>query len=202
VKVLSLFISLLLSFNLMAADVGENRLSRLVDDLQFSLTVEWDQKDKEAFNKINDEFRQKIEAMVQEEGISKAELIKLLEARVSNNKLMDELQIRIQLMSANPTSSEVFALFQEMKSSLYGQGASWNGEVVMVSSLALVMIVFTIIWIRDVMKLSRSCADEGGHEVTTQENCGIRTVCVNYGTSYCHEYQEMYKCDEKTQCVM
>jgi hypothetical protein len=202
VKIVTIFISLLLSFNLMAASTGENRLSHLIDDLQFSLTVEWDQKDKEAFNKINDEFRQKIEAMVQEDGISKAELINLLEARVSNKKLMDEMQIRIKLMSANPTSSEIFSLFQEMKSSLYRQGASWNGEAVMVSSLVLVMIVFTIIWIRDVIKMTRSCADEGGHEVTTQENCGIRSVCVSYGDNYCYEYQEMYKCDEKTKCVM
>lgn len=202
VKVLSIVITLLLSFNLVAATPGAGRLSTLVDDFQFALTVEWDQKDKVAFETINEEFRQKLNLIVQEEGISKTELMKFLETKVRNKKLLDEMQLRIQLMSQNPTSSEIQSLFNDMKSSIYGQGASWVGEVAFVTGWVILAVIFIVYLVKTLKEDSMTCADKGGQEFTTQSNCGVRSVCVSSGENYCYEYQDQYKCDYTTDCVM
>lgn len=200
-KILSLLLSLMISFNLFASENSGKLLSQLVDNYQYALTVEWDQKDKVAFQKINEEFRSEVVKVIQHEGMSKKDLSQFVEARITNKKVLNDLQTKIQQMPSEPTASEIYSLFQDTKSSLYSQGASWNGDVVLTVGATLLSIALLTFMVTSIIKGLKTCESEGGHEVTTQTNCGIRSVCVDYGQNYCHAYQEQYACDEKVECI-
>lgn len=199
-RIIAFVLSLMISFNLCASETGVRALSHLVDEYHYSLTVEWDQQDKAAFKKINDEYRVQIEQLLQKESISKEELTQFYEARVQDKKVLEGLKAQLAQLPANPSSDELFAFFQNSKA-LYSQGASWVGDVLIVAGAGLFVIGFLYFIISAIIEAGKTCEDEGGTTVVTEVNCGIRSVCVSYGESYCYAYQDKYQCDEKKECV-
>ena len=90
-KSLALFV-LMLSFQSMAtAPVNHlNELRAAFDRLNFSIQVEWDQKDKMFYNAKVSEFKKTVQAL-QEKGLTNAELIEFIKRNVKDKNIAGDV---------------------------------------------------------------------------------------------------------------
>ncbi|MFL5785777.1 MAG: hypothetical protein ACJ76H_14260, partial [Bacteriovoracaceae bacterium] len=68
-KLFSLLLVLCFSVNVMASSTSG--LERAMDDYQFALTVEWDQKDQAVYQAKTDAFFAEMAKMIADEGLTK-----------------------------------------------------------------------------------------------------------------------------------
>lgn len=148
-KFFSWLLCLCLSMNVLASTNSIQRLERGMDDYHFALTVEWDQKDKEFYNKKTEEFFASVkEAM--NEGVSKAEILKLVESRTKNPGSLEAIKLKMNVLSAQADNqNELAELLRISTADFYQQGASWNGDVALYTGLgflAAALIGYAIWW--------------------------------------------------------
>lgn len=125
-KLFTLLLSLTLSFSIFAST---SRLENLIDEHQYFLTVEWDQKDKAVFEGKSREFGRKFNDIVTNEVITKKEIMDVFQSHVMDPKAAARLNVRLALLPAQPSAEAIKALFEDTKKDLYARGASWNGEI-------------------------------------------------------------------------
>lgn len=112
-----------------SANVSASTLKQSIDELNYALTVEWDQKD-EAFLKSSIEtFKRDLAAL----GISQEELLSIVASQ--NNMSEDEV---MELIRATAH---------------YKQGASWNGVIYVLGGIGLGVGIFFTIVLMDSMEI-------------------------------------------------
>lgn len=168
-KVFTLVLSLLLSFNLFAANAD---LGALIDDHQFFLTIEWDQKDQGMLAAREKVFTEKFAEIAGRTHLTQEEMIAVLGERVHSPNLLKRLK------SIRPGVDGLKAFLSEAKGDLYTRGASWNGEgVVNVSILvALVLITAGAVYFATSSKKDIDC-----HYDNNAYGCKGPGVCTEYG---------------------
>lgn len=137
------FATLVMAFAFMSTSVFANTNSGLkaaFDELDYALTVEWNQKDKSFYDaqmkKFNDTLRQ-----LQANGLTNQDLIAFVKAEVKDAKVAKDMEtaftmIQIQKMSASDAANY---MTETMKRS-YSAGASWNGDAVMYIGLGVLLV--------------------------------------------------------------
>lgn len=125
-KIFTLLLSLTLSFSIFAST---SKLGALIDEHQYFLTVEWDQKDKDAYDAKSREFGEKFNEIITNEGITKKEIMEVFQAHVRDPKAAARLNLRLALLPAHPSAEALKGLLEDTKEDLYSTGASWNGEI-------------------------------------------------------------------------
>lgn len=114
------------------------------DELHYSLSVEWDQKDQGFFNQKSESFTKDLIAL-QKSGISNQELMNEILIEIKDKRIARDIEATFSLMSLNALSPE--EANRQVKSILeksYQTGASWNGGSVlfgMVLTIALIAVV-------------------------------------------------------------
>src|SRR5665647_1198506 len=134
IRVISFFLCLsLFSISAGAATPG---LKAAFDELNYSLTVEWDQKDPGFYDSHIEKFNSILKVS------SKPEIVEFIKSALKNEKLAHEFatameQIKIQKMSALDAET----LLRTMVEKSYQSGASWSGDRDVPPVLTVMLVV-------------------------------------------------------------
>lgn len=138
------FMALVLSFFILSTQVqaGTNGSLKLAfDELNFALTVEWDQKDKAFYRKQVSEFQSKINVL-RAEGLTNQELLDFLVANIHDKAAANDLKQIYEMASAQKLSpEEIEGMTRELVNRHYARGADWIGTVLLIGAGAIVLVI-------------------------------------------------------------
>lgn len=184
-KLFTLLLSLTLSFSIFAST---SRLENLIDEHQYFLTVEWDQKDRAAYDEKSRQFGKQFNELLVSQKLNRSELMEVFKSKVKNPKVAERLNVRMSLLPTNPGVDALKVLVEETKKDLYAQGASWNGEIdwpVVGMLVGLVVIIAAAAWYGSTQKYSYSYCDSDPTLYGCDEYESPGTyVCTNWGEEW------------------
>lgn len=119
-------------------------LNKSFDQLNYSLNVEWDQKDEKFFDASVDEFEKNI-AELQKQGLTNKELIDHTLSKIKDDKTRNEVIAIVEVVnSSNMNSDEARAFVMSKLSKTYANGASWSGGRMGIKLALLLGIILLI----------------------------------------------------------
>lgn len=139
-RIVSLVLLMSMSLNSFAGVIGVQKLERELNEYQFAMTVEWDQKDQKFYDAKTQEFFSGMEKIIREEGLSNQEVLSLVEKKFVSHKAIEALKLKLNLLSKSESPEELAKALQESSKEMYAQGASWNGEIMWPVALGIVII--------------------------------------------------------------
>ena len=138
------FLSLMLVcavFSVSAQASSRNGLKAAFDELNYALTVEWDQQDKDFYMNQMKSFQGKVREL-QALGLSNSELIEFAKSEVKNKKLVAELDTAFSMISLNKMSSEdASAYLVDLVKRSYSTGASWSSDAGLLVGVGLLLVI-------------------------------------------------------------
>ncbi len=152
-----------------------NGLKAAFDDLNYALTVDWDQTDRAFYGAQMEKFSSQIKSL-QEQGLSNQELMNFALSQVKDEKAAKDLQTAFTMITINKMSpKEAQRYVTDVMNKSYSRGASWGGEVI-VGAVVLVLIIAVVAIVAGKARVNEN---EGCYEVYT---------CEDYCTgSFCYE---------------
>lgn len=171
-KFLSVLILVVFSFSSFAG----NGVKSIVDDLTYSLNVEWDQKDQRFYNDQMELFSKNI-SLLKDQGLSNEEILNSILASMKNDEVARDAKEMFRIISAeNLTDTDAMNIITSLRHKSYHQGASWNGNVVMTAAIVAAIIVGTSVILygisgRKLRKLQEECEGGGSSNQTDTTNC-------------------------------
>jgi hypothetical protein len=185
-KLISALLCLCLTFNVLAASGTVQELERALDEYQYALTVEWDQKDASFMEAKTEEFHQAV-AVLMDQGLTEKEVMSLMSQKIKNSKDLEAMTLKIKLLTKKATSpSEMAKIVSDNAKSLYTTGASWDGYVF--ASIAGGIGFIALMVFLSVRSSKRTC-------VATAQG----TQCGWY--SQYQDGPQFYQCYEVTYCT-
>lgn len=168
------FLFSMLAFTLLVVQANaatHNTLKDAFDDLNYSLTVEWDQKDKAFYNSQMDKFAGIVKEL-QAQGMSNQELVEFTLSQVKDQKLAKDLETAFNMVVINKMSpAEAHKYVTDVMSNSYSRGASWAGEVVL-GAIGLVIFVALVAVVAGKAKIEDGC-----YKVYTCEDTCFGNAC-------------------------
>jgi hypothetical protein len=119
-------------------------LKAAFDELNYSLTVEWNQKDKAFYDAQMKKFNATLKEL-QSKGLTNAELIEFVKSEVKDSKVAKDMETAftmIQLQKMNASQAANY-MTETMKRS-YSVGASWNGDAALYIGLGVLLVVVAL----------------------------------------------------------
>ena len=160
-------------FTTQANAATHNNLKAAFDDLNYALTVEWDQTDREFYQTQVDKFSGALEEL-QKQGLSQQELIQFALEQVKDESMKKDLQTALSLVVINKMSKgEAQRFVTDMMNKSYSRGASWNGGAV----IGVVVFVILIAVVAIIAGKARVNDNEGCYEVWTCDDYCTGNVC-------------------------
>ncbi len=197
-KFLTWILILCFASQAMAATVREG-LEAAINDYEYSMVVDWDQKDSKVAEAFTQKFTDKIEALYQQ-GMTNDILMKYVESRVFDKKKLAAIQAAAALTAEGGSSAQNIAkAIQENK--LGVQGASWSGGIAAAGIITGIVAIAALIVYQLVWELNHRC--ESGY---TTEVCGHESFCTDYdydfedGSEYCSNSETQYVCNDVEKC--
>jgi hypothetical protein len=147
--VLKKFIALVTIFSLFSvhANVAVSQsLKSAFDDLNYSLNVEWDQKDKAFYDSKMKGFAEQIGKM-QANGLTNQDLIEFAKDQVKNDQVAQNIEAALNLIQINkmkPEEARKFALETVAKSYSTGANYSSTGAVIIATVLVVALVAVVI----------------------------------------------------------
>ncbi len=189
-KLLSLLLVLCFSTNVMAGSTFG--LERAMDEYQFALTVEWDQKDQKFYQAKTDAFFAEMAKLIAKDGLSQEEILSVASKKMSNKTQFEALKLKLSLVGKAPSSSELASVLQSSVKDMYQSGASWNGDAVLpvLGGLLVAALIGYTIWFHATHECvafdqryecdSYTECDSFGDYCYTEESCGYNSYCTEY----------------------
>lgn len=120
-------------------------LKAAFDELNFALTVEWDQKDQSFYSAQMKKFSGVVREL-QAKGLTNAQLINFVKAEIKDEKISRDIQTALTMISIQKMSpAEAADYMSKTMKNAYAKGASWNGDATLlllgVGVLAIVIAV-------------------------------------------------------------
>ncbi len=170
-KILALVLSFMVVTAQATAVTGSNQsLKEAFDDLNFSLSVEWDQKDKAFYETQMSKFKTTITEL-RASGMTNEELLDFTMNNIKDEGLKNDLkQVHAIAMSEKLSDSEIQEMTQEILKRNYSKGASWIGAV-LIAGAALIVIIAIV---TSAIIYDASNPPEG-------KNCSYDYVCDSNG---------------------
>ena len=160
-----------------ANTVSNNNLKLAFDELNYALTVEWDQKDREFYDAQMKKFQAEVKEL-QAQGLSNSEIVSFAKSQIKDKKLAADIDNAFTVIQANKLSeSEARKLVLDTFSKGYTQGASWRGEAAVYTTIAVVVIAAVVVGL--VFGLG-NVSIGGGYGCTTYS----QYVCYDYYDSW------------------
>lgn len=150
-KFVAMFLSLCITFNVLAASVPAQGLEQAFDNYHYALTVEWDQTDI-SFNETQTNlFFTNLETLIAQ-GLTNEEISRFVTKKVSDQKVLTHIQTQMSSLANQASSStELAKLLSHASTEFYQQGASWEYSraqvatiVVAISALFVFGVFFNI----------------------------------------------------------
>ena len=122
-----LSIILCFAFTAQFAFAGNTELlKQVLDEYNYSLSVEWDQKDQNFYDQKTKEFFNSLNVLVIEKGLNKEDILSLLEKSVKDKYVLEAMKTRFSLnQDSEINTQQILEVFQETNRGLYQRGASW-----------------------------------------------------------------------------
>ncbi len=190
-RFVALFLSLCLTLNVFAASAGQLQLERELDEYNYVLSVEWDQKDKNVYEAETAKFLQKVSQLMILEGLSSSDLISLAQKRTKNKAALEAIKLRLSLQGPAKSEADLLQILKENSGEFYSKGASWNGDVVLIGGVVLLLaalIAYTI-WFdanhvcvasEERYECNSTTQNDSWGNPSTNTVCGFRDVCIAY----------------------
>jgi hypothetical protein len=171
-------------FSVSANATSQNGLKAAFDELNYSLTVEWDQKDQDFYTAQMKKFTAQIRDF-QAQGLTNAQLINFAKAEVKDAKVARDLETAFNMIALNKMSSEEASKYmvETMKKS-YSAGASWNGDAFGYIVVGVLVVAIAV-------------AVATGNATFSSGYSGGRYYCTDYYVcqDYCYyDYYWGYSC--------
>ena len=116
-------------------------LKEVFDDLNYSLNVEWDQKDRNFYNQKMDSFIKQIKGL-RDQGLTNQELIDYTVSQIKDKKLADDVRTGLSMVSINSMNSEeAHEYVSRLMTETYSSGASWSGQGVVAGAVLAVVFI-------------------------------------------------------------
>lgn len=127
-------------FTVQANAATNNSLKAAFDELNYSLTVDWNQTDRAFYNQQMDNFSNKVKDL-RAEGLTNQELVEFTISQVKDQRMAQDLRTALTMVTVNKlTGVEAQKYVTDAMNKSYSQGASWGGEVI-VAGLVLIVII-------------------------------------------------------------
>jgi len=183
-KLFTLLLSLTLSFSIFAST---SKLEDLINEHQYFLTVEWDQKDRVAYDEKSRQFGRQFNELLVTENLTRTEIIGVFKSKIKNPKVVERLNVRMSLLPQNPGVDDLKVLVEETKKDYYAQGASWNGEIdwpIVGFLVGMVVIIAAAAWYGSTQSAKTYCDyDSTAYGCEDYESPGTY-VCTNWGEEW------------------
>jgi hypothetical protein len=126
------------------ASAMSKALERTFDEMNYSLNVEWDQKDQDFFKGKVEGFEKDIQSL-QEQGLTNKELIEYTIAKIKDKQTQNDIkEIATVINESEMTGDQARTFALEKLSGTYSQGTSWSGSrmgVKLVVILGLIILI-------------------------------------------------------------
>lgn len=131
-------------FTVSANASTQTGLKTAFDELNYSLTVEWDQKDKDFYSAQMKKFSAELREL-QAKGLTNSQLVEFVKSEVKNERAAKDLETAFNMVQINKMSSEEASKYmvEAMKKS-YNTGASYQGEVFIYVAVGLLIVAAAI----------------------------------------------------------
>lgn len=185
-RLISALLCFCLTFNVMATSGTTEALENALNDYQYSLTVEWDQKDSTFMAEKTEAFYKTL-SLLMEKGLTQKEITDLVAKKSTNPKELEALTLKLKLLAQNSSSSSDLAqVITENSQKFYATGASWEGYYYTTAGIFAVVaaLVAYSIWYES----KRTC-------VATAQGSQCGWVAQYY------EGPQYYQCWETTYCT-
>lgn len=127
------------------ANAFSSELNRSLDDLNFKINVEWDQKDTKFFDQSITNFENEIAAL-QKEGLTTKDLVNHALAKIKDKQVLGDIGRMANVVEENQMSPDEARAFVVSKlNSTYSHGASWSGRG-QATIYAVAAIICVLIW--------------------------------------------------------
>jgi hypothetical protein len=157
-------------------------LKALVDDLKYSLTVEWDQKDQKFYEAKMNDFELSVEGLMKK-GFTNADFKVYIQSEVKDANIRHDLLQALEVAKVQDmTKAELDNYFQTVLKSSYERGAAWDGSVVFIGFLAVAFVAVAYAFAQNFIKASKCPA---GTTVETYTCSGTRPCQVTYVNPNC-----------------
>ena len=176
----SVMIFALLTVQAMA--VTDNGLKAAFDELNYSLTVEWDQKDTKFYDAQMKKFNETVREL-QSKGLTNAQLIEFAKTEVKDARVAKDLETAFNMISIQKLSgAEASKYMMETMKRSYTSGASWNGDVLVYAAVGLLIIAVAI-----AVASGSGGGGGGSSDYYCTSECGYVEYCTYYGCSLKYE---------------
>lgn len=128
-KLLSLIVALCFTMNVFASTGSLDAFEAAMDDYQYAMSVEWDQKDVKFQEAKTKEFFNKMQGLIAEKNLSQKDIITVVEKKLNNKAAVEALKLKMSLAGDLNSQEELANFMRDASKDLYSQGASWNGTV-------------------------------------------------------------------------
>lgn len=168
--------SLIFCFLVVNANAAtHNNLKAAFDELNYALSVDWDQKDQDFYKSQMEKFNTTL-ASLQAQGMTNQEMIDFTLSQLKNENMRKDLQTALTMVQINKMDpKEAQRYVTDVMNKSYSRGASWGGEVI-VGAVVLVLIVAVALIVA------------GKARVNDNEGCYEVYTCDDYCTGgFCYE---------------
>ena len=130
-----------------------NGLKAAFDNLNYSLSVEWDQSDRNFYNAEMEKFAQSLRAY----NVTNQELVEFTVSQVKDQKLANDLRTAFTMVQINKMDQKDAQKYvMDVMNKSYSRGASWNGGAVIGGALVVVLIVAVALLVTGDARISDS----------------------------------------------
>lgn len=189
-KLTALLLSLCISFNVLAASGTVQELERQMDEYEYVLSVEWDQKDQKFYQEQTTAFMEKLDSLIKEEGLSEKDIISLAEKRKVSKQTIEAIRLKIAMAGKIQSGEQLAGILKQTSEEMFSRGAAWNGmstDTILIG-LLIVAVVGYAVW----FDANYKCVAWGEkYECdTTHSSDGLRSTTTCGWKSYCASYEK------------
>lgn len=164
-RLLSWLLILCFTTQAFAGTVRED-LTVALNNYEYDMVVEWDQKDKVMAEKFSENFSKTLNKLF-DRGLTQDELLSVVESRMTDKERFKAIKMKATLLKDQAGDAQsVTRLLQDEMANLGTRGASWNGEIQMyVLAIVPLIILGALIIYQHMWNQSHRCATAAREEV-------------------------------------
>lgn len=174
------------------ASSAATALEKRLDEYQYALSVDWDQKDQRFYDAQTNAFFADLQRLVTEKGLKQEEIMALAEKKIADKNALEAIKLKLALVGNDKNPSELASVVRDISKDLYTKGASWNGEVLIPVAIGVVVVAVVgyAVWFSATHECvaydqrwdcdSYTHCNSSGSYCWTDTNCGWEDYCTEY----------------------
>jgi len=132
-------------FTVSAQASVQQGLKAAFDELNYSLNVEWDQKDQNFYKTKVRVFNESVRDLMNN-GLTHQDYLTFVKTQVKNERVAKDMETALNIISINKmTSADASKYMIETMEKSYSSGASWNGRANVYLSIGVLFIFAAVI---------------------------------------------------------